>query len=449
MDPIEVPLKLILDQASLEQLKAQVYGAFQGSGPGGSPAGESSGGPSEMQREVARIQHEVARGSTTRAREALDKMSASGSGYGKGTLDFLRGLSESKRAGVLAANPELQSVWERASTQDKPSDLSSLTKKYRGKKPPIIEDFEKKMMRDKAAFTKDMSFLMMPLMNPGSLWATLFSTRQTFSAMSGTAMGKRMSGGTIGGAAMMTGGLVAAATALGLAFMALKKSIEGTLAAYENARKEYGKALMSGGLPLSFTVRRGALADVLGVSEKDVFQFGRQISYLNDKLAWSNSIIAKTTPALAQVGWEFKIVGQNLKATFADIANKAAPAMLEFAAGLNVLIKALDGIAQTHWFKMTMGLVAMSTGAGFISQIGSLFGKPDHRQAPQPLAYMKQLGASPWERMGLVIGGASATNPQVQTAKNTAATVKLLHGIHQAIQPRSGAFTMNPAYSNP
>ena len=310
------------------------------------------------------------------------------------------------------------------------------------------------MMGDRANFMKDMNFLMMPLMNPGSVWATLFSTRQTFSAFSKTATGKGMVGGTLGGAAMATGVLVGAATALGVAFMGLKKAVEGTMSAYDNARKEYAKALTSGGLPLGFTVRRGQLASVLGVSEKDVFQFGKQVSYLNDKLAWSNTIIANTTPALAAIGWQFKIVQENVKAAFARMAVDAAPAIMTFAKALGSFVQIVSDGA--HRIKdaaiIAAGAAAYAAGGpkAMARVIAQMVGeRASLENVPKPLAYMKQLGASSWERMGLQVGGHGAQNHAAQTAKNTAQAVQVLNGIRQALMPRSGAAFTNPAYSNP
>jgi len=55
--------------------------------------------------------------------------------------------------------------------------------------------------------------------------------------------------------------------------------------------------------------------------------------------------------------------------------------------------------------------------------------------APSPVAYMKQLPASQWEHMGLIIGG-SGTNYAKDTAKNTAKMVQLLEKVY--------AFDKNP-----
>jgi hypothetical protein len=61
---------------------------------------------------------------------------------------------------------------------------------------------------------------------------------------------------------------------------------------------------------------------------------------------------------------------------------------------------------------------------------------------------MKQLGASAWERMGLIVGTHGPANHAVRTAKATEETAKNTARIAQALLPRSGAMFTNPAYPN-
>ena len=58
-----------------------------------------------------------------------------------------------------------------------------------------------------------------------------------------------------------------------------------------------------------------------------------------------------------------------------------------------------------------------------------------------PRAFMKQMPASNWERMGLVIGGGGGTNYNQQTAKNTGTMTKTLEQILRA-------FTASKAHYN-
>jgi hypothetical protein len=336
------------------------------------------------------------------------------------------------------------------------------------------------MMGDRANFMKDMSFLMMPLMNPGSVWATLFSTRQTFSAFSKTAIGKGMVGGTLGGAAMATGVLVGAATALGVALMVLKKIVSETVSSFEYARSSYAKSLMSGGLGVGFSIRRAALADILGVSEKDVFKFGLQVQYLNERLKTSTSILSQYNPTLTETSWSMKLFWQDLKAFGAVLAARAPvqgaikkidEGTKAFAQAFQTrdMVKDMREYAKIHGFGLSEpGLKAafkMSpeeyrAGLKFTSGINNpladqrarfeTWSAQKHRgNIPPAMAFMDQLGASKWEKMGLVMGGGmGAQNHLRQIVANTKKTADAVGKWASAI-PRSGGFSANPAYNSP
>jgi len=343
-----------------------------------------------------------------------------------------------------AMNPELA------------ASMSSLGKEA-GKAERAAKIAAARNIRDRANFMKDMSFLMMPLMQPGSVWSTMFSTRQAFTAFTATEKGRGIAGGSVGMAAVITAGLVAAATALGASFDILKKAIQGTIQSYREASKQYSKALQTGGLPLGFTVRRAALASVMGVGEKEVFQFGRQVMYLSDKLAWANQTIAKSTTELTSVDWEFKIMGQNMRGLFSIMAQEAAPAMKLFAEGMNAIIVSSATFWQTNKEKVTNFVVGMIGGpvAGLLHKLfGGTFADALKRlsgidKMPSPHAYMKRLDVASWERMGLVVGNVRATNPAVETAKNTRQTVQELKALRTSATPRSGMAFFDPAVSNP
>ena len=66
------------------------------------------------------------------------------------------------------------------------------------------------------------------------------------------------------------------------------------------------------------------------------------------------------------------------------------------------------------------------------------FAPPETKSAPSPVAYMKQLPASQWEHMGLIIGG-SGTNYAKDTSKNTARMTMQLEAIKLAIKLSSNA----------
>ena len=67
--------------------------------------------------------------------------------------------------------------------------------------------------------------------------------------------------------------------------------------------------------------------------------------------------------------------------------------------------------------------------------------------APDPNSFIKQMPASSWEKMGLVIGGTGGTNYNQQTANNTKTANGLLKQIssHLANQMRGGSITAIPS----
>jgi hypothetical protein len=345
-----------------------------------------------------------------------------------------------------------------------------------------------KAISDKANFMKDMSFLMMPLMQPGSPWGTLFASRQVFSALTKTDIGKSLAGGTLKGAAMMTAGLIAGTMLVGTALKGLAKIIGETIRSIQLASSTYANALVSGGLSLGFTTRRSMLASVMGVSEKEVFYYGRAIMFLNEKLAQSSKTIAYTSPLLTKVNWEWLAMKKNLSSVFSNTAFMLAPMLSRVMARLNSILeqfvkKQEDArtASETAWnaekevlqkrkavleAEMASG---KSTGGGYlgISRTGgsSYLGLRDadpatelahinaklkaHEPAPPPMSYMKQLPVSSWEKMGLVIGGGGRANYDAQTAQNTRKIVEKLDGLRNALIPRSGQFTIDTAYANP
>ena len=312
---------------------------------------------------------------------------------------------------------------------------------------------EAQSAKDATTFKKDMSFLAMPLFNPGSMWATLFSTRQTYSAMN-TEHGKAFRekwGGKLGmggiGAGAATGLLVGGATVLGVALKALTVTVQQTIAAYEHARQIYAKAL-TGGMGLQFTVKRSMLAEIMGVSEQDVFRFGEQMAYLNPKLEWASKILANTTTPLTKVSWEFKVLQADLSAMFSKMANDAAPAILKLTEALEGLVKTATWLYDHAPKNLVGNALAAGAGmvfgnnAGFIAKLISQYVgagvKLDAKTAPQ--AWMKPLPASHWEKMGLVTMGGSA-NYAKDTAKNTK---EIATGIKEIVKKMTGKNPSNP-----
>lgn len=308
-------------------------------------------------------------------------------------------------------------------------------------------------------------------------------------------------GGAVAGLLTKANPAIAAVTA---AMTALRYAVQQTAAAYERARAIYAKSIQSG-LGLGQTVQRGMLANTLGVSEDEIYAYGAAISELNEKLSVSMRTITGTTGVLTEVAWNFSVLEENLKAVWAVFAAAISPAinrLLEFASamaklfilsGLPTLIgKIADMFIETitRIIALTSAMVAgVELAAAAIkdvftnmiekinnliagTRIGKLLGFEQKKEtgyqntkdafgafkdvlkaglassgqygkgAPPPQAYMKQLNASSWERMGLNVGGGGGTNYQKQTADGVKQTNTVLSRILTATQNAS-KFTIN------
>lgn len=280
---------------------------------------------------------------------------------------------------------------------------------YKGTKPPILSGMVDKVNKDRAAFMKDMTFAMNPLLNPTSLWGHLFASRQIFSAFSTTKTGQGIMGkfglGGTSGAALMSGALIGALTTVGLSLKALQKTIQEASKTYAEAARMYSKALNTGGLSIGFVQRRTMLSNILGVSDTEVWKFSTALAYLNPRLEWSAGILSKNTRNLTSVNWEWKILEYNLQAMFSDLANDAAPALRKFSDGMSAIVKVADELYNRYKVGLSGAIAALlppSLLAAFkgVSSLGT-----DSGAAPAPMAFMKQLRASSFEHMGLVMGG--------------------------------------------
>lgn len=261
--------------------------------------------------------------------------------------------------------------------------------------------------------------------------------------------------------------------------------------AVAEGRRLYASALTSG-MGIGFTTKRGAIAQALGVSENEVMQFGKQIDWLGDRFNNSSRILASTAPTLAAVSWASSALQQTFKALWAQIANELAPVMVYLAdavrlfvetisnsdivtgmakelavafamiaTSIKVVMLAVSGLAlifqsladTVQWVMIKINnLIARIPGAGkagfitisdseafrgskaIVDGIGKQLenNNPFKKiNAPEPAAYMKQLGASAWEKMGLQIGGGGSMNYSQQTANHTKRAADLLGKIYQ------------------
>lgn len=273
--------------------------------------------------------------------------------------------------------------------------------------------------------------------------------------------------------------------AVTLATKAVKMMGQEMVKAADNARKLYAKSLI-GGMPIGYTNQRQLQASVLGVSETEVVRFGKALQWINPQIAAAQAMIAKTAIPLATLGAEFEIVKIKVEAFAAKIMAQAKPAieaiisvLSSFAEAIELLkiVEAVvwvftkiaevadlavsgfklfiytvaDGIAllikyANNLFEILKHPFDKSKRKMFDTDFFSdetiklseevnkkwavLFGKRDStvKDLPAPVSYMKQLGASSLERMGLVMGMGSA-NPAKETAQNTKKMVQQLQVI--------------------
>jgi len=193
---------------------------------------------------------------------------------------------------------------------------------------------ERRILKDNAAFAKDMTFAMQPLLNPGSVWGTMFASRQTLSALM-TERGQGILGkvglsGSVGGAALATGVFVGALTAAGLAvkgfIAALHWGIKAISEAIMEAKKIWSKSAATG-LSIKFVTQRQTIADLLGVNETEIFRFGGALEWLKPKLGNVVNDLSKSVLPLTTLALEWEILMLKIKAFVAVIAVELKPAI--------------------------------------------------------------------------------------------------------------------------
>jgi hypothetical protein len=265
--------------------------------------------------------------------------------------------------------------------------------------------------------------------------------------------------GAIAGLASLNPAAGAATAALAL----FRSAINGATRAAEDAKRMYANSLMSG-FGLNFTTQRSQLAKVIGVGENEVFQFGTAVSILNDKLRNSTDILSKTNPTLTMLSWNASVLKSDFSALTAELSYDAAPAIELFIKSLDELVKWLTD--HSSWItnelfgtpKERNAAYARSAAreyaekqSGQSSLIPWMFLSETYKQAykkkydeiiksgatgpgaPPPIGYIKQMRASQWEHMGLVIGGAGGTNYNKNIDHNTKRMASILETMPEKI----------------
>lgn len=248
--------------------------------------------------------------------------------------------------------------------------------------------------------------------------------------------------GTSGGLAQFAkfaGELGLAIVAIDLFKNAVKSVAKEIKKAFEFASQLYSKAL-NNGLSLQLQTQRTMTADVLGVPEEQVNRF-KQSRFVMQQLADAIGEISKDAPKLAFVNSEFKILGYDILALASNIATKLSPALIGLMNILDVVVKSIT----KNIGNLTAGLEGLLSET-FTGKIALLLGAKLYAMGTQtqaqagfnnPLAMMKQLPASTWERMGLLVGG-GANNYARDTAKNTRDTVMILKTLLKPGSARAG-----------
>jgi uncharacterized protein YbaA (DUF1428 family) len=204
------------------------------------------------------------------------------------------------------------------------------------------------------------------------------------------------------------------------------------------AKRLYASSAMSG-MGVGMTASRGAFANALGVSENDIFQFGKQIGFLNSQLQGAIKTTTRSNPALATMGIEFSVLETNLTALRDNVVASLAPTIIGLTQEFISLAQAMNALFD-EIKNMMVGLATNLSSAvmpAWLSAMVNPFiaaitdaGKITIAAIGTPTAWMKQLPASNWEHMGLQIGGGVGLNYAQQTARNTAKMAVDMHALY-------------------
>ena len=149
--------------------------------------------------------------------------------------------------------------------------------------------------------------------------------------------------------------------------------------------------------------------------------------------------MAKTNANMTSVGWSFKILGADISAMFATIASDGAFSIRKIIDGMDRLTKESTNFYIKHQklFSAIWKGLTVATVWNYFEHKGK-----DTGEAPPPISFMKQLPASSWERMGLVLGG-GGLSPAQQTAHNTKELVHEVKKLNSYVARSGGAPTFN------
>ncbi len=255
-------------------------------------------------------------------------------------------------------------------------------------------------------------------------------------------------------------GLRAGLGLLSFAVRAATSPLRGLAEVANQARIRYVQHLQTGNGAFAYNIRNQIIGSVLGVSEVEVIKYAGAIGFLNKRLEYSTRIFTQTTPALADMSVELRAAGQDIKAFFAQITADVA----EFTKAGSKKVGGMFNSLTEDW-KFSKKIIAAGR---FANQYGvhaipdydkrtirfRKEGTSDNLDDPHNRgittiferwldkqgvgnsslgignANVDRMQASPWERMGLVLGGQGAADYARQTANNTRRIADFLERQH-------------------
>lgn len=389
--------------------------------------------------------------------------------------------------------PATKGMYETAKTFAGPATAEKLKKNLEGIQENILEGLFP------ASVLKNLTFGINPLLNPTSVWGNLFALRQNFSALAskdGRPLQEKILGsvgisrlsGTEGGAVAATGILMAGLLAVGLSLKALTVVITKTSEAFSKAAQLYSKALTSG-MGLLGTTRAEIISGVLGVDPAHAMSVSGA-GEVDRQTSDSVRSLAMLAPILADVTFQFRILGVNIREFFAilaaqiaDPARALAEALTDFMVSLknsglarifiqniagllwlanllmrvvntavdalNLLAAALADAVINIQSKMASPLAEATwnlTEAAWKKMMSNFNRKPSI--TTDEVSMSRQMPASSWEKMGLVVNGiGGGTDYAKRTTKATERTAEYLRAI--MVLPRGATTGLNPAYPAP
>jgi len=284
---------------------------------------------------------------------------------------------------------------------------------------------------------------------------------------------------------------------LQVALKSLSVTVNGLMDSFKKARDIYSKSLTSG-LGVSMTTKMGALSQIIGVSEEEVLKFGAAISYIYPQIEDTIKVLEETNGPLAEIQMNIEILKLKFLAVSSVITSSMIAEINEFIDSISafldvfkdsdiiqgfvgtaikalelvgLLISAIVIVIQVFYegikgiFTLLFNLLSKIPGLGFMhstmqtklpdmlsdikKQAKTFAGYGDKTSGglPQVQSSMKQIPASAWEKMGLVIGGRGNTTNELirQSNKHLSIIAASVTGTGIARQ----SFGMNPTVANP